>query len=189
MSELSELPVSIDDLGSCGSFGQRQAMAIRGMRYLCTVGFAPEDVADGIYSHPGILHALEDPDFLEAHDLLAAHLAAALKTVEGSGITEDRLWLLTESGLALGEISWAIRNIGGFQNSVKSLDLDKVKIHAESTYEFFRTGRSTRRTARTTRWGVAGRYVSPSAAPESWFVHYSKVLARAERIRKGSHGA
>ena len=155
----------------------------RGMRFLCAIGYAPEDVADGIYSSPRILAALADGDFLGAQDLADLRMVDALRTVEGSGITEERLWILTEEGLALGEISWAIRNIHGFQHSVQSLSLDAVKTHARSTYEFFREDRSTRRTTRTSRWGIGGKPIDRGAVPESWSEHYSNVLKNAKRLR------
>ena len=187
MSESSELPVSVADLASCGCGGDRLPSVIKGMRYLCAIGVAPEDVADALYSNPGVLHALEDGDYLRAQDFVMSAMEVALTTVRRAGIKEDRLWLLTEAGLALGEISWAIRNIGGFHDNITRLSLDAVKKHAESTYEFFRTGRSTRRTTRTTRrGGITTQQPEPNGTPESWFEHYSKIVKNAEKLRAES---
>jgi hypothetical protein len=66
---------------------------------------------------------------------------------------------------------------GGRGRVILTLSPEEVKVHAASTYEFFRKNRCTRRTTRTTRWGIAtDGHIEPEGLEESWHEHYSEIV-------------
>ena len=181
MSEEFELPVSIEDLKRCGLVGSdHPTMLVNGMRYLCRIGFAPEDVADAIYTNPHVGSSLQAGNYVTAADHVAIGMAFALKEIRNVDITEDRLWILTEAGLAVCDISWAFKNTNRFPLEAPQLDT----AYARSVYERIQKGRGTRLTSRTTRWGRTTESVTDrKGKAESWFEHYTDIIQKVIELR------
>lgn len=166
MIENFELPVSLEEMVACGIGEEGICAFTREFQTLHSIGFPLEDIADAFYSDLRFSTAVGNADHLKATKIIAASMAANLTVIENSRIKEDRLWRLTEEGLAVGEISWAIRNIDGFSQKLLALPAEELGTYAKLTYEFFRQkGRLTRRTARTKR-----------RKGKSWFAHYSGIV-------------
>jgi hypothetical protein len=172
-----ELPVSVEELRASGFGDDKVRRFAKGFQRLVSAGLPPEDLADVFYSDPRLSTALENGNEPNAKAITATRIAESLIAIERTGISEAKLWRLTEAGLAVGEIAWAIRNIAGFKQDMLTGNAEKVNERANSTYEFFRSSRTTRRAARTTR-SRSGRAESldSGAGPASWFGHYWKIV-------------
>jgi len=176
MDQEFELPISIQELSACGIGGNQLPIFLNEFRQLNQAGFAIEDIADAMYSDPRFSTAIERGDHAMALSLIATSMRGNLSTIERSRIEEDRLWELTEAGLAVGEIAWAIRNISGFKEDMLTVSSLEVEVHAKLIYEFFRKNRRTRRVTRTTRWGIEGdENIESEDLEESWYEHYSEI--------------
>jgi hypothetical protein len=173
----SELPVSVAELRACGVSETQLPAVLRGMCVLGEAGLAAEDIADAIYSSPLVLDALSDRDYEGAKRLAFLRLAECVAELRNCGVPEDRLRVLSEAGLAVGEIAWAIRNINGLRDELVDTDFDGVRACANTTYEFFRRDRRTRRNSRSTHRAANGERSPDSRSPqESWFEQYSRVI-------------
>lgn len=166
MIENFELPISFEEMAACGIGEEKISAFTREFQSLHLIGFSLEDIADAFYSDIRFSAAVGNSDHFTATKIIAASMAANLRAIEKSRIKEDRLWRLTEEGLAVGEISWAIRNINGFSQKLLALPAEEVGSYAKLTYEFFRQrGRLTRRVARTKR-----------RKGQSWFAYFSGIV-------------
>lgn len=186
--EENGLPINKEELQGLGVYSIRLSVMRDGMQKLSNWGLASEDIADAIYSSPRVLDALCDGDFERAKQLISSNLLEYLAELRQSGVPEDRLWILTEAGLAIGEIAWAIRNIYGLRDGLLESDISGVKRYANTTYEFFRQHRRTRRNSRSARRALSGEEISETnIVQESWFERYSDVI-KGIQIPAQNHG-
>ena len=141
----SEWPINENDLSEMGVRGASLPPVTKGMQVLMEAGLAPEDVADVIYDHPGVLDALKIGEYDKAKLLSFRFISEHLMQLRECGVSEDRLLVLSESGLAVGEISFAIQHVIGCRDGLIETDADGLKLRAKTLYEFYRQSRLTRR--------------------------------------------
>ena len=174
-----ELPVSVREMEACGISGEKLSAFVKAFRRLHSFGFSSEDIADAFYSDARFSTAIETGDLLKARSIIATWIGEGLIAIERAGISEERLWQLTEAGLAVGEISWATRNLAGFKEDLSTGSADDAERRAKLTYELFRRDRTTRRLVRTTRWdGDDAGGFSSGTQPRRWFALYWGVVER-----------
>jgi hypothetical protein len=147
----SEWPIDAWELNGLGVGDAALPTVARGMQVLMEAGLAPEDVADVIYNHPGVLDALKIREYDTAKLLSFRFISEDLMQLRDCGVSEDRLLVLSESGLAVGEISFAIQHVVGCRDGLIEADADGLKRRAKTLYEFYREARLTRRPLRPQR--------------------------------------
>jgi hypothetical protein len=138
----SELPVSVAELRKCGV--SDVAVVQRGMQALCEAGLAAEDIADAVLDSPCVLDALREGDYDKAKQLAFSRMTESLAYLQASGVPEDRLRVLSEAGLAIGEVAWALRNIIGLRDTLVDGDCEDARRETIALHKFHRSRGRTR---------------------------------------------
>jgi hypothetical protein len=148
---------------------------VRGMQALSEAGLPFEDIADAMYSSPRVFDALKEGDYEAAKELAFAGLRSSIAQLRSCGVPEDRLRVLSESGLAVGEIAFAISTIRGLREELLDSDCEKAKRWAPVLHQFFRKGGRSTHSAQPEHSQADGRK-SAASTHESWFDRYSKLI-------------
>ena len=137
-------PIAIEELRSYGCTTAQAPALLRGIAALRAAGLAEKDIVDAIYSSTRIFDALRYGNHEEATRLALSRVEESKADLRASGVPEDILHELGSSGLAVGEIAWAIRNIVGLRDLLLDANRLQAKQQATALHNFFfRTGRSS----------------------------------------------
>ncbi|HXX23589.1 MAG TPA: hypothetical protein VEO19_10605 [Terriglobia bacterium] len=136
-----------------------------------------------------MLDALVRGEHDEAKELALSRLRENLEYLRGSGVPEDRLRALSDSGLAVGEIAFAIRTVVWLRDELAEGDAQEAQKWAPVLHEFFRRGgRPTHSSPTGGRVVHGGREPGPTETQGPRFERYLKLTegqSMAPRISVG----
>lgn len=168
------------EFGSSGSPDEIPAL-LSGLRQLMNAGLPVPDIADALYGTPGVLKALKDGDPEAAKELLIPQLTASLAELRGSGVPENLLHFLGESGFGAAEIASALGSLPELRDELLQGAPAEPEALLTKVRDFFRSsGRITHQNASlmdthpTLAW---------SGAPGSWFDEYEERIRGAQKQR------
>lgn len=142
---------------------RRLPMLAKGIQVLREARLSIIEIADALYSSPRILDALTDAEFEEARKLTFSRLSESLEELRESGVPEDHLRLLNDSGFAVGEIALAIRNIIGLREDLVSSSAEEARKLVPVLHEFFHNRAGG--TARARQSPLGARQPAPVTTP------------------------
>jgi hypothetical protein len=159
---------------------ERLSVLLGGIQALADAGLPVIDIADALYSDPRVLDALKDGDYDKAKHMTIARIRDGIKELRASGVPEDRLRILNQSGFSVAEIAFVFRNFHGMSSIMKA-DVKQATRWAPVLHEFFRKGGRPTHGAKLNTFALDNSTIFDSNSnKESWFDQYLRLTETTE---------